>query len=272
MSTFTDTRTNLQGGLKASGCCVPGSAERFCQQDNCCNPLHNLFTPSPLLPPFLPSSRTNLDLISSKNVGSSHRPPQWRSLPLVQEHIPTGLTQGTDPEFHQFGGCDAGLEAGGGEEEGASFLSAADLSFISGSDVEDVSAREEEEADEEETVLSRYYEHSFAVHEDISSSAAASQSSSSSLNDSTVYDSFAFPNADDVRQDRLLSTPVTDLKDIPSAAYLHSINPQTMTVNVLIGIIAIPPARTIITRKDKREVQLVEMIVGDETKAGFGVN
>ncbi|KAL9008995.1 MAG: hypothetical protein Q9180_009445 [Flavoplaca navasiana] len=45
-----------------------------------------------------------------------------------------------------------------------------------------------------------------------------------------------------------------------------------MTVNLLLGIIAMPPPRTIITRKDARTISLLELTVGDETKAGFGIN
>ena len=45
-----------------------------------------------------------------------------------------------------------------------------------------------------------------------------------------------------------------------------------MTVSLLLGIIAMPPRRTIITRKDARTISLLELTVGDETKAGFGIN
>ncbi|KAI4232728.1 MAG: hypothetical protein LQ349_004824 [Xanthoria aureola] len=45
-----------------------------------------------------------------------------------------------------------------------------------------------------------------------------------------------------------------------------------MTVNLLLGIIALPPPRTIITRKTARALALHELTVGDDTKAGFGIN
>ncbi|KAL8993261.1 MAG: hypothetical protein Q9169_006473 [Polycauliona sp. 2 TL-2023] len=45
-----------------------------------------------------------------------------------------------------------------------------------------------------------------------------------------------------------------------------------MTVNLLLGIIALPAPRTIITRRDARTVSLLELTVGDDTAAGFGIN
>jgi hypothetical protein len=44
-----------------------------------------------------------------------------------------------------------------------------------------------------------------------------------------------------------------------------------MTVNLIVGIISIPPARLIRTRRGA-DVELIEVLVGDETKSGFGIN
>lgn len=63
---------------------------------------------------------------------------------------------------------------------------------------------------------------------------------------------------------------LSDLEDIPSAAYLTKIQPQTVTCNLIVGIISISPPRTIKTRWGT-EQQLVEVLVGDETKAGFAI-
>ena len=70
----------------------------------------------------------------------------------------------------------------------------------------------------------------------------------------------------------LSSVFLLDLKDIPNAAYLRSIEPQTMTVCLVVGIIAISQPRTITTRKGGRTIELVEMLVGDDTRTGFGIN
>lgn len=64
---------------------------------------------------------------------------------------------------------------------------------------------------------------------------------------------------------------LTDLNDIPNAKYLRSIQPQTKTVDIIVGIITVSPPREITTRRGGH-VDLVELLVGDETKSGFGVN
>lgn len=72
---------------------------------------------------------------------------------------------------------------------------------------------------------------------------------------------------------RLTHTLLKDLASVPSASYLRSIQPQTMTVNVVVGIIALPPAVTVIAGRRwgrGREVDLVEMLVGDDSKSAFG--
>ncbi|KAJ5149656.1 hypothetical protein N7448_001234 [Penicillium atrosanguineum] len=91
---------------------------------------------------------------------------------------------------------------------------------------------------EDESILFQFYDHSFAVHE-------ASEISISRLSDD---------------------------KDLPTAKHLQSITPQTKTVNLIVGIIAIHPPRRIVTRQWKKELDLIELVVGDETKTGFGVN
>ncbi|KAL8968378.1 MAG: hypothetical protein Q9197_004920 [Variospora fuerteventurae] len=198
--------------------------------------------------------------------------PQWRSLPLEHTHLPTGLTQATNPDF---------VPNSTENPDETSFLSTTDLASSQGSDIP---ASKEDESE----ILTQYYEHSFAVHENLPSSQILPASSSSpvsssspdssfsaSINDSTTAATAAA--ADTLQRQFFLSaffaTAPTDLSSVPTAAYLHSITPQTMTLNLLIGIIAIPPPRIITMRRGKsRTVDLVEMIVGDDTRAGFGVN
>ncbi|KAL7274475.1 hypothetical protein RUND412_002621 [Rhizina undulata] len=63
---------------------------------------------------------------------------------------------------------------------------------------------------------------------------------------------------------------LTDLEDIPSASYIASIQPQTMTINTIVGIVSISPPREITTRYGVRSV--ITLIVGDETSAGLKVD
>ncbi|KAG9690510.1 hypothetical protein KCU95_g6567, partial [Aureobasidium melanogenum] len=66
--------------------------------------------------------------------------------------------------------------------------------------------------------------------------------------------------------------PIMSIKAIPTAEYLQRIQPQTMTVNLLVGVISIAPARTVTTRKAGHEMGIIELTVGDETKAGFTIS
>lgn len=69
-----------------------------------------------------------------------------------------------------------------------------------------------------------------------------------------------------------LSCPVTDLRRIPNADYIFRLLPQTMTVNLLLGIITVLPIRTVPIRRRGGHMDIIELIVGDETKAGFRVS
>lgn len=68
--------------------------------------------------------------------------------------------------------------------------------------------------------------------------------------------------------------PLNDVHEIPSAAYLEEIAPQTVTVNLVVGIIALPSPRQVTVGRRwgrERQAQLVEMLVGDDTRAGFEI-
>lgn len=67
---------------------------------------------------------------------------------------------------------------------------------------------------------------------------------------------------------------LTDVKNIPSAAYLQSIEPQTMTVNLIVGIMALPLPRSVTVGRRwgrEQEMQLLAMLVGDDTRSGFEI-
>ncbi|KAJ5815074.1 hypothetical protein N7474_006851 [Penicillium riverlandense] len=136
-------------------------------------------------------------------------------------------------------------------------------------------------ADQEDSVLSDFYEHSVAVHEtsEISISGMRTEDSlqdselcAISLETSGSISSGGEAEAlDPPRLPRILG-PLTDLQDLPSARYLDSIAPQTMTVNLIVGVLAVHPRRRVVTRQWKREMDIVELVVGDETRAGFTVS
>lgn len=221
-----------------------------------CAPLQSCFSESSRRPRRLTSDVT---------------PPSWRALPLEQPYLPTGLTQPS--------GRGRPFEADGGNTEETSFFTATDLSFISTTVSEHQHENFQASAPENEELLSQYYEHSFAVHEDIASSQMVGAGSFIEVSFDTEAGEYSLdfsinseiqPEEQLVRS-RLASGYLSDLKDMPKATYLDSITPQTMTVNLVVGIISISQPRTIITRKGGRTVELVEMLVGDNTRAGFGM-
>ncbi|KAL2798430.1 hypothetical protein BJX66DRAFT_295592 [Aspergillus keveii] len=127
----------------------------------------------------------------------------------------------------------------------------------------------------EESELSKFYYHSFTVHEtsDVSASAPAGESGIDSAiwTESTQTSTVSNDEGETLRFRQSVLGGLTNLQDIPSANYLNSIMPQTMTVNLIAAIIEIRPPRRIVTRQWRRELDIVEAVVGDETRTGFGV-
>ena len=204
-----------------------------------------------------------------KLVPSSH--PQWRSLPLDRQHLTTGLTPPEDFDQHQlFTGYSQSHEAG-------------ETSFFTTSQVESEFSQSQVPSDSSlstqasiSQVLSQFYEESYARHEDVPSSqiAPASERPSSFTSDEFSFNSASFESQyqpPGLKKEVPIVGHLTNLKDIPKAPYLSSIQPQTMTVNLIVGIISMPQPRAIKTRRGA-DVSLVEVLVGDETRSGFGVN
>lgn len=125
-------------------------------------------------------------------------------------------------------------------------------------------------------ILSQFYEQSRAVHDQISSSQLAPESESteeaSFLTDTSVSheeSSLANQTPKGPLGNRRDAQP-TDLRDVPSAAYLAKVRPATVTVDLIVGIISLSAPRAIKTRWGGTS-SLVEVLVGDETKSGFAV-
>lgn len=198
--------------------------------------------------------------------------PSWRFLPLEQAHLPTGLTQGSRE--------DNSHTSDGDPTSHTSFLTASDVSFVSNSLSDNKDQQSQDSIPDTEEVLSQFYEHSFALHNEVLSSQIISAGSLVDVSICTNTDEFSMDltsngetnSQEQLVRSRLASGFLSDIKDVPDAAYLRSISPQTMTVNLVVGIITISQPRTIKTRKGGRTVELVEMLVGDNTGAGFGIN
>ncbi|KAE8377756.1 hypothetical protein BDV26DRAFT_262879 [Aspergillus bertholletiae] len=169
---------------------------------------------------------------------------KWR---LLQEGRSTGAL-----------GENLGLSIDGG----ARFFTTQDLVTPSGSSTTS-----------EDSTLSQFYDHSFTVHE-ISEITAPGVLLGDSMKESEIWaDSTgtSIATEESLGLELPIQGGITDLQSIPSVAYLTSIAPQTMTVNIIVGIVTIRPPRRVVTRQWKNEVDLIEMVVGDDTKSGFGV-
>lgn len=192
--------------------------------------------------------------VSVASVSTLSAQPTWRSIPLERQHLETGHSQNY---------------AWREEYQGAEF-------FTTDSFIQEFSQHSPKQSQASLTepvdqVLSQFYEQSYAVHEDIASSQLAASSYTGSFTSSLRGTDPSEADCSLAKKDIPVEGPLSNLKDIPNAAYLAAIQPQTVTVNLIVGIISIPSPRSIKTRRGST-VDLVEVLAGDETKSGFGVN
>ncbi|KAK5113819.1 hypothetical protein LTR62_003203 [Meristemomyces frigidus] len=134
----------------------------------------------------------------------------------------------------------------------------------------------------------RFLEHSIAVLDDLQSSqidglgettalistfsfaTSVANTSFSTSNEDTDYSSTSPAKLENSRQ--VMVGDVTDLRRIPPADHITRIHPQTMTVNLLAAIISVSSPRTINLRKRNAEMDIIELVLGDETRAGFSIS
>ncbi|PWY87582.1 hypothetical protein BO70DRAFT_360187 [Aspergillus heteromorphus CBS 117.55] len=126
------------------------------------------------------------------------------------------------------------------------------------------------------SALSQFYDHSFTVHETSEISTPGVYPGDSMQGSGLWTDSAGTSFATSSEKDGLtpgfpIQGPLTDLRDIPTAAYLTSIVPQTMTVNLIVAVLTVNAPRRVVTRQWRREFDLIEVVVGDDTRSGFGV-
>ncbi|KAM0542463.1 hypothetical protein ACHAPJ_012773 [Fusarium lateritium] len=180
--------------------------------------------------------------------GSTPEPPSdfavWRSLPLKRQPLHTGFSQTHDISINLASQSD--------------FFTTAEVSFK-----EDSQSFESVDA---EHVLSQFYDHSLAVHNSIPSSQLES------FEDTTFEETSFMTVSSTGHQNTTIPVPshLSDLEDIPPAPRILALNPQTVTLNIIVGIISIAQPRTVTTRWG-RTLSLVEILVGDDTKSMFAV-
>ncbi|KAI1504672.1 hypothetical protein F5X99DRAFT_370648 [Biscogniauxia marginata] len=218
---------------------------------------------SNLLNNFLEPTARFLKLETSPKAGcleseisSTADNPVWRSLPLKRERLATGFSQTHD----------LGQEYRGNPNF-----------FTTVSNSPDTTSASTEEY-RSQTILNQFYDHSLAVHDELPSSQLPAGSSSSyeySIDTSGEMTTILSTQASGAsvthqRSQAVESGHLSDLEHVPGAAYLQSISPQTLTVNLIVGVISIAEPRTVKTRWGTTK-SLVELLVGDETKSGFSV-
>lgn len=70
----------------------------------------------------------------------------------------------------------------------------------------------------------------------------------------------------------LPNLPFTDIKQIPPASHILSIAPQTITLNILCAVISVSQPRVVTVRRRQSTMEILDLLVGDETRAGFSVS
>ncbi|KAK2734817.1 hypothetical protein FQN55_002512 [Onygenales sp. PD_40] len=131
------------------------------------------------------------------------------------------------------------------------------------------------------TMDMEFYDHSFAAHEGNSTVLSGMESyytESSELEttlEETSMISLGQQSATDDENNQHALPPaimgqLSDIKDIPNATYLRSIAPRMIPLNLIVAIITIHRRRRVRTRWGN-EMDIVEVVVGDETKSGFGI-
>lgn len=199
--------------------------------------------------------------------------PRWRVLPFEPEDSPAlaATEHCKDDEAQQEKNVHRA------SVDGTTFLTTTDLSSFSNTSGRILSAQLYV-SESQDDLLTQFYQHSFAAHQetqlDYDSSNESSSFSTSFGESYTAFEQqIASSPRNQLTRTRLFSARLTDLDHVPNAAYLNSINPQTMTVNIVVGVISIPVTRIIKSKwAGGRSMGLVEMLVGDDRKAGFGIN
>ncbi|KAG7412728.1 hypothetical protein Forpe1208_v009249 [Fusarium oxysporum f. sp. rapae] len=168
----------------------------------------------------------------------------WRSLPLNRKPLHTGFSQTHNISINL--------------ANQSEFFTTAEISF-----------KEQSQSfagEDPENVLSQFYDHSLALHNSIPSSQLDSF-------EETTFEETSFMTTSSTRHldmGETVPSHLSDLEDIPPARRILALNPQTVTLNIIAGIISIAQPRTVTTRWG-RSLSLVEILLGDDTKTGFAV-
>ncbi|KAG6019143.1 hypothetical protein E4U41_003383 [Claviceps citrina] len=165
----------------------------------------------------------------------------WRSLALTRQPLHTGLTQTHAANVSTF--------------SNGAFFTTADATAPEGH----VSLESSTTASQD--LLTHFCEQSIGVH-----------AMSNALDSQSLVDLTESFTTSILSEDGHVACPrhLSDLEDVPSAKQVISLEPQTMTVNIIVGVLSVAQPRTVTTRWGST-LSLVEVLVGDDTATGFAV-
>ncbi|KAM0660633.1 hypothetical protein ACHAPH_003570 [Verticillium nonalfalfae] len=187
--------------------------------------------------------------------------PSWRALPLTRQRLETRLSQ-----VHAYPNAPA-------FQPDANFFTTSLTPSISSSD--------------SHNLTTQFYDHSLAHHTALPSSPVpgpvpgSAEETTSFLTTSTSFASNP-PGAPPLpvapaqqqqqhhhhHQEQPLH--LSDLEDVPPAHSLLALHPQTVTLNLIAGVIAPSAPRPVRTRYGAT-LHVLELLLGDDTRAGFAV-
>ncbi|KAM3463658.1 hypothetical protein MY5147_005554 [Beauveria neobassiana] len=130
-----------------------------------------------------------------------------------------------------------------------------------------------------EAVLTEFCKQSLAIHHSLSSSQldyddANATTTTSFLDETSFLSSLTTPTVGGQQRPAAPNIPpaahLSDLEDVPSAKHVISLQPQTITLNIIAGVLSIAQPRSVTTRWGTA-LLLVEVLLGDDTKSGFAV-
>lgn len=199
-----------------------------------------------------PSSSHEEDHASSgRETSQSIKYAPWRSLSLHQRPPHSSFSH-----VHQLANASASLNAD---------------YFFTTADVTDGITRS---FDETEDLLSQFCEQSLAVHNPLPSSQLEGETGDPSLNsleETSLLTTSSISKGEVTPHPPLAtSSHLSDLEDIPPPKDITAAIPSTITVNLIVGVISIAQPRAVTTRWG-RQLSLIEVLVGDDTKSGFAI-
>jgi hypothetical protein len=197
---------------------------------------------------------------------------KWRRVGLKDTRLPTGWSQPFLPGSGRLG-IETDLSMPFSQINDTSTMFAPDSTLL------DTTL----DLDQQPSTAGTFLEHSLVFHDTLLSSqvvkdAAIDDTISSSSFLTTSMNTTASDLSSPTRNDGptlLIKLPpqmtITPLHAVPTAHYLRSMYPQTLTLNFLCVLVTQPERREVFVRKGGYRMELYEITVADDTNSGFKI-